>query len=367
MLPSAGCCITAAATARQVLLLHAERGQARVAAAGGEPRGPARRGLGVALRIPEGARELAHHAGHAPGHHAREVRQHHRVRLGVRRAGGAHEQLAGGVVHREAGHPRRPAAEQRAERQLVATRSAPHRGGPPAPPRGSRAACRAPPFRARARSSRSPPARWRAARPSAAGRRPPARDAPCARPPLRPASGGRPSARPPRGSSVSPPPAPVTPPIALAVSITRPPPRATSGPSTGPGAAWPRSRPPGPAGREPPASRAHRAARFPPRARWSEARTCRSPTAEQIGRLGRGALPEANRAFTVAHREGLGGQGADSAVLLARTSRQPAEQVAQHALARERRDRERDRTSGSARTARPRGRAGSGRAARGSG
>ena len=232
MLASAGCCITAAATrgrcssptpsvARRVWPERAESFAARPAAAVGSPSGS-----------PRARARLAHHARHARGHQAREMRQHHRVRLRVRRAGRSHQQLAGRVVHGEAGHPGRPAAQERAERHVLADDRprAAQRRAPPRP--GWRAACRAPPSRARARSSRWPTARARAAMPSVADRPPRATASPSARPPLRPGVRWKGvSSAPDSVVGIAATGAPVTPPIALAVSITRPPPSATSGPS----------------------------------------------------------------------------------------------------------------------------------------
>ena len=86
--------------------------------------------------------------------------QHHRVRLRVRRAGRPHQELAGGVMHREPGHAGRPSAQERAQRHVLRGDQLRAAQGRRARRRDSRAACRAPPSRARARSSRWPPAPW---------------------------------------------------------------------------------------------------------------------------------------------------------------------------------------------------------------
>ena len=173
-----------------------------------------------------------------------EVRQHHGVRLRVRRAAHAHDRLAHGVVHGEAGQPDRVARQQRRRARAPRGRAPrlgealgdqlPRPAAPPSRRPGSRAACRAPRPRARARSSRSRPGRASAARPSA--------------PESAITSAGRTSlnASTPAGirwkGVISAPESvvgiaatrrPSAPPIALAASITRPPPSATSGrPST---------------------------------------------------------------------------------------------------------------------------------------
>ena len=270
MFPSAGCCITAAATrgrcssstpsvARRVWPERAESFAARPAAAPGSPSGS-----------PSARANSPMTPGTPPGHHPGEVRQHHRVRLRVRRAGGAHEELAGRVVHREARHAGCPAAQERAQRHLLGGRSPRPRAERPPPRPGSPAACRAPPSRARARSSRSPTARVPAARPSAADRRSRATASPCAPPRRRPGV---------RWKGVSSAPdsvvgmaatgAPVTPPIALAVSITRPPPSATSGRLPASGRSEAESSSTRPAGTW--IRRPGRAARCPRPARWSAA------------------------------------------------------------------------------------------------
>ena len=138
--------------------LHAERREAGVARAGVSSAARPAAASGSPSGSPSAA--PARPARPARGRHqAREVRQHHRVRLRVGRAGRAHEHLAGGVVHGEAGHPRGPAAQERAERHLLGRRIGRARRGSAAASRpGWPAACRAPPSRGRARSWRSPTA-----------------------------------------------------------------------------------------------------------------------------------------------------------------------------------------------------------------
>ena len=58
-------------------------------------------------------------------HEPHEVRQHHRVRLRVRRAGNAHDRLADGVVDGEAGDAAGVAGQQRAERERRCGRGSP--------------------------------------------------------------------------------------------------------------------------------------------------------------------------------------------------------------------------------------------------
>ena len=127
------------------------------------------------------------------------MRQHHRVRLRVRRAGHPHDRLADGVVHGEAGEPDGVAGQHRAERQRRAVRrlgaeaagdqlGRPQRRHARRP--GSPAACRAPRSRARARSSRSRRGPASAATPSAPGRRSRAPAAPAGTRRRRPACGG---------------------------------------------------------------------------------------------------------------------------------------------------------------------------------
>ena len=88
---------------RQLLVFDPERGQPDVPAAGGQWRKLCGGGLGIAARVAEGAGQLAHRARGAAGHQAGGVRQHHRVGLGVGRAGGAHDALTQRVVDGDPG------------------------------------------------------------------------------------------------------------------------------------------------------------------------------------------------------------------------------------------------------------------------
>ena len=113
-------------------------------------------------------RELGDLLRRARAHQVDEVRQHHGVGGCVRRAGDAHDRLADGVVHREAGDPRGVTGEDRAQRERFAVgqlgldalgQQARGRAARPCWRRDSRAACRAPPSHGRERSSRWRPAR----------------------------------------------------------------------------------------------------------------------------------------------------------------------------------------------------------------
>ena len=68
------------------------------------------------------ARRPAAHRGSRSATNVDRVRQHHRVRLRVRRAEDAHRRLADGVVHGEAGAAHRVAGEDRGQRQVGAPR-----------------------------------------------------------------------------------------------------------------------------------------------------------------------------------------------------------------------------------------------------
>ena len=129
----------------------------------------------IALRSFSIARARAH------GHERDGVRQHHRVGLGVRRAGDAHERLAdrrGGSRSRSCPSPRSRAARPAPGRRGAARADRPGRSRTAPPPAarpsrrpGWRAARRATRSRAPARSSPTRPGRASAATPSAPGRR----------------------------------------------------------------------------------------------------------------------------------------------------------------------------------------------------
>ena len=175
---------------------------------------PPGRGLGIAVGVAERVGELAERADGPRGHEPRAVRQHHRVRLRMRRPREAHQRLAHGVVDGDAGGSRCVSGEDRAESQVLGARriawsppprSGWRRAGRPARPPGSPSACRAPRSRGPARSSRWPPGSGPVARSSAPDRPPRARGAQGARSQPPPGCGGRESSPLPRAWWAAPP------------------------------------------------------------------------------------------------------------------------------------------------------------------
>ena len=204
--------ITASTIAGSASPLDAVVGEPAGLGAAGEPLDRLGRGSPALLRAERDA-ELLDLLACAQLHDPHEVRQHDRVRLGVRGAAHPHDRLADGVMHREAGEPARVARQERAQRQRRAgrppprqarPRSARRRAAPPSWRPGSSAACRAPRPRARARSWRSPRGRASAGMPSGPARPAPARDASAGTRRHPRACGGRRSSRRPTASSGSP-------------------------------------------------------------------------------------------------------------------------------------------------------------------